>query len=178
VENYQQMKKKGDLKMRLHRMNRVIMGTAFAFILLFGAGMSTGTVALAQDRGRDHSWRRQDRDHRGWAQNPGRNRNTFPRVYTYPRVYAYPRTYTYRRVVPYYAPYGGYSRYGGNSYSAAQQSGFHDGFDRGREDARDGRSYNPNNSSHYRNSGSAAYRDGFRRGYDQGYRQSGAYWRR
>ena len=61
-------------------------------------------------------------------------------------------------------------RYGYNSRD--EQKGYRDGLDRGREDARDRRSFNPNNSSHFRN-GNSAYREGFRRGYAQGYRQNG-----
>jgi len=61
-------------------------------------------------------------------------------------------------------------RYGYNSRD--EQKGYRDGLDRGREDARDRRSFNPNNSSHFRN-GNSAYREGFRRGYSQGYRQYG-----
>ena len=51
-----------------------------------------------------------------------------------------------------------------------EQKGYHDGLDRGREDARDHRSFNPNNSSHYKN-GNGAYRDGFRKGYAEGFRE-------
>jgi hypothetical protein len=61
-------------------------------------------------------------------------------------------------------------RYGYNNRD--EQKGYRDGLDRGREDARDRRSFNPNNSSHFRN-GNSAYREGFRRGYAQGYRQNG-----
>ena len=64
---------------------------------------------------------------------------------------------------------GRYDSYGYNNRD--EQKGFRDGLDRGREDARDRRSFNPNNSSHFRN-GNGAYREGFRRGYAQGYRQN------
>ncbi|HZS09745.1 MAG TPA: hypothetical protein VFD58_33270 [Blastocatellia bacterium] len=59
------------------------------------------------------------------------------------------------------------------SYNRDEEKGFHDGLDRGQEDARDRRIPTPNNSSHYRK-GSESYRKGFRRGYAQGYR--GHYW--
>ena len=99
-----------------------------------------------------------------------------PRVFVAPRVYAFPRAYAYPR---YYYPYGAYSfgyygytpRYDAGPYDVAQSNGYRDGYDRGREDARVGRSYDPNNSSHFRDSISSAYRDGFRRGYDEGYRR-------
>ncbi len=72
--------------------------------------------------------------------------------------------------------YGNYGRNDRNnrSYSRDEQKGFHDGLDRGREDARDNRIPTPNNSSHYRK-GNDAYRYGFRRGYAQGYRQNTGY---
>ncbi len=59
-------------------------------------------------------------------------------------------------------------RYAFNNYE--QQRGYSDGFNRGQEDARDRRTFDPNNSSHYR-SGNSEYREGFRRGYNSGYRQ-------
>jgi hypothetical protein len=63
--------------------------------------------------------------------------------------------------------------------------------DRGRDDARNRRSFNPNNSSHYRDGDSGyrseygskeayrqAYRAAFRRGYEVGYRENSGYRRR
>ena len=67
---------------------------------------------------------------------------------------------------------GRYDR--GYASRVAEQRGYATGLDRGRDDARNRRSFNPNNSSHYR-SGDSAYRDGFRRGYGVGYRQFGGY---
>lgn len=51
-----------------------------------------------------------------------------------------------------------------------QRKGYRDGLDRGEEDARDHRRFDPNNSEHYRD-GNEAYREGFRRGYADGYRR-------
>jgi hypothetical protein len=51
-----------------------------------------------------------------------------------------------------------------------ESKGYRDGLNRGREDARSRRSFNPNNSSHFR-SGNNFYREGFRRGYEEGYRE-------
>ncbi|HWQ32727.1 MAG TPA: hypothetical protein VNQ79_07725 [Blastocatellia bacterium] len=63
-----------------------------------------------------------------------------------------------------------YDRYGGYYGSRRdEEKGYRDGYDRGREDARDHRIPNPNNSSHYRK-GNDAYRYGFRKGYQRGYR--------
>lgn len=58
---------------------------------------------------------------------------------------------------------------GGSERRAEEQKGYRDGLDRGEEDARDHKRFDPNNSEHYRN-GNRTYKDGFRRGYAQGYR--------
>jgi hypothetical protein len=50
-----------------------------------------------------------------------------------------------------------------------ERKGYRDGLDRGEEDARDHKRFDPNNSEHYRE-GNRFYKDGFRRGYAQGYR--------
>jgi hypothetical protein len=195
---------KGGLNMRFNRIRKIIAGGAFGFIVLFCAGMISGTTAQAQDRNRDRredrterrdntrNWdrgttrqdnaRSQDRlRDRNWDRDGDRNRDR--RAYAPPRVYTYPRGYTYPRSYGGYGggyggSYGGYSgggyggSYGGYGGGYDQQRGYSDGLNRGQEDARDRRSFNPNNSSHYR-SGDAAYRDGFRRGYEIGYRQYG-----
>ena len=51
-----------------------------------------------------------------------------------------------------------------------RQKGYHDGLDRGKEDARDHKSFDPNHSEHYRE-GNRWYKEGFRRGYAEGYRR-------
>src|ERR1051326_1247341 len=63
---------------------------------------------------------------------------------------------------------GGYNYQG--YYPTQRNKGYRDGLDRGREDARDHRYPNPNNSEHFRN-GNQAYREGFQRGYNAGYHQ-------
>ena len=69
-----------------------------------------------------------------------------------------------------------YDRYGDNRIDSRQElKGYNDGLDRGREDARDHRRLDPNNSSHYRD-GNHEYREGFRRGYNEGYRQYDRRW--
>jgi len=125
---------------------KLMIGTLLAAALVVGAGSTTESTAEAQVcRG--------------------------PRVIVVPRtrVFAYP---VYPRPVytgPYYYSYT--PQYDAGPYDVAAGKGYHDGFDRGREDARDGRIFDPNNSSHFRDSISAGYRDGFRRGYSDGYRQ-------
>ena len=76
-------------------------------------------------------------------------------------------------------------------YRIASDRGFQAGLDRGAEDARNHRRYDPNNSQHYRDGDSgyhsqygiiqayrAAYREGFRRGYAQGYGRYRGFWGR
>src|SRR5258708_34150305 len=101
---------------------KLMIGAMFAAALVVGGGSISGTTAQAQ------VWRG-------------------PRVVFVPRarVFAYP---VYPRPVypsPYY--YGYTPRYDAGPYDVAAGKGYHDGFDRGREDARDGRIFDPNNSS-------------------------------
>lgn len=157
--------------MKWSSLKKKVAGTAFIFALLLGSGMMFETTAQAQYRDRDRNWQR-DRDDRrdrdgDWYR---RRQNERARELARERwersrnrdAYVYRGTRTY--------PYGSYGNYGGSASNYEVQKGYRDGLDRGQEDARDRRSFNPNNSSHYR-SGNAAYREGFRRGYDQGYRQ-------
>jgi hypothetical protein len=177
--------------MKLDRLKKVITGAALGFMVLFSAGMISGTTAQAQDRNRDRGGEgREHRDsnrgqaYRGQDWNRGARGRDWDRdrgrVYTYPRAYPnyspYGGGYGYGRSYGYGGGYGrsyGYGGYGGSG-GYEEQRGYRDGLDRGQEDARSGRSPNPNNSSHYR-SGNSLYRDGFRRGYSVGYRQFGGY---
>jgi hypothetical protein len=102
-----------------------------------------------------------------------------------------PAAYTYPAPPPVSAPYVRTTPYPGNvapAYSSpAAQTGYRDGFEAGRNDARDRDSYDPVRSRRYR-SGDHGYDDrfglrdaykqqyrmAFQQGYDQGYRQ---YWR-
>jgi hypothetical protein len=138
---------------------------------------------VQRDRNRDGDWNRQQTERAreierarqlAWQRQQERNRY----------AYSYPRTY------PSYGGYGNggyenggygnggyrnggsYGGYGGGYNNGEVQRGYYDGLNRGQEDARDRRSPNPNNSSHFR-SGNSAYREGFVRGYQAGYRQYG-----
>src|SRR5262249_55867559 len=155
--------------MERKRLISKIVGTAIGLALLIGTGMISGTTAQAQGRGRwggghvsGRAWsgrveRRNDFrgsfDRRGgfnrsFSGFSGRERFFAPRS----RVFIAPRFYSsYPGYYPYY-PYGGfvgtYNYYGSGNYYGSENGGYRDGYDRGREDARDGRGYNPNNSSH------------------------------
>ena len=118
------------------------------------------------------------------AQYPnGCNRNygygSYPHGGPYNRSYGYYGPYTNGGYYGpyanggYYGPYGnrGYGGYYGGGYgSDSVAHGYRDGFNRGGEDARDGRYPTPNNSEHFRN-GNPAYRAGFARGYQAGFGQ-------
>ena len=78
----------------------------------------------------------------------------------------------------------GYPRNGGYAYSPAFANGTNDGYEKGREDARDRDSYDPNRHKwfregdhDYKSSYGArsqyenVYRQGFQEGYDRGYRR-------
>lgn len=164
--------------MNLQQLKKGITVTVLALALLFGGGSILSNTAQAQHRGGGRGWSHGGGNHGSWNRGFEHNRfGGFPRsrVFIRPRVNTFPRVYSYSRAYPYYYPYSSfsYNYYGnayGRSYAGEDQRGYSDGLDRGQEDARDGLSYNPNNSSHFRN-GDAAYRTGFSRGYTVGYRQ-------
>jgi hypothetical protein len=100
----------------------------------------------------------------------------------YPQQYPqqYPQYPQYPTYPQYPATYGGY----GSVRDIAAQNGFNDGVEKGAEDARKNRSYDPLRHDWYRSAdrhyesqyGSREdyknfYRDGFKSGYDRGYRQ-------
>jgi len=129
--------------------------------------------------GRDGEWGRDD-DRRGRGRAiPRRERYPYPGEYPYPNRYPYPES-RYPDPGRYPGERGGYG-----SESVAFDNGYRDGYDKGREDARDRDSYDPVRHSRYRSAdrgyngryGSkeaykAVYRDGFRSGYDAGYRDN------
>ena len=135
---------------------------------------------VQRDRNRDSDWNRRQQAERAreierarelaWQRERERNRY----AYSYPRTYPSYGGYGNGG----YGGYGGYRNggsyggYGGGYNNGEVQRGYYDGLNRGQEDARDRRSPNPNNSSHFR-SGNSAYRAGFARGYQVGYRQYG-----
>jgi hypothetical protein len=171
--------------MTRQQLKKTMAGAALALTLILSGGLLGGTTQ-AQDRDRDQRWqhrdneqqdrdwnrqRRDSSDDRDWRRNQTRDRDN-----DRDRYYRNNDPQTYRSYNPYgtygnYSGgyYGNYGNYGGGANYEVQR-GFQDGLNRGVEDARDGRSFNPNNSSHFR-SGNAAYRSGFSRGYNQGYRQ-------
>lgn len=145
--------------MNYQKLKKYLYSLAAAVVLVLSSGVASNALVQAQGRYRDwdrwedqrerereREWRREQRE----RERMRRERDRYG-----------------------YGGYGSYGGYGG-AYNADVNKGYHDGLDRGQEDARSRRSPNPNNSSHYRN-GNGAYRDGFRQGYSQGYRQYSGY---
>ena len=134
-----------------------------------------------RDRRDDERWDRDgDRRERGRAI-PRGDRYPAPDRYPSPDRYPYPES---RWPSPnrYPGERGGYG-YG----SVAFDNGYKDGYDKGREDARDNDPYDPLRHSRYRSGDRGydrrygtkeeykdIYREGFRAGYDEGYRDTGA----
>jgi flagellar biosynthesis/type III secretory pathway protein FliH len=123
----------------------------------------------------------------GYAGGTYGNGRAVPRQdpYQYPGGYGYPDRNRYPD--PYYGNQGPYNsgRYG---YSPAYQNGLSDGIEKGREDVRKHRSFDPRRHDWYRDGdrhyrgeyGSRelykdAYRRAFQEGYDRGYRELGYY---
>ena len=94
-----------------------------------------------------------------------------------------------------YGQQGGYGAWGGNGggngyyYSPALDNGARDGFEKGQEDARKNRSYDPHRHSWYRSGDrhyedrygardryKDLYRQGFQQGYEQGFRDGRYRW--
>ncbi len=138
--------------MNIQRLKKISLGIGLGIAFISSCGMILGITAQAQGQPYDRYLRRQS-ERRQW-------RERYRGGYGYGDLRTYP-----------YDGYGSYGRYGGAyGYDNRHEKGFRDGLDRGREDARDHRFFDPNNSSHY-GEGDPAYRQGFRQGYAQGYRE-------
>ena len=126
--------------------------------LLLGALLVFGVTALATTE--THA---QARFHGGF-----RGGGFHTRVFIGPR-FVYPYRYWYGY------PYAGYyGQYVFGDSVAADSQGYHDGLKTGEEDARHGRSYDPERSHYFKDArfGNFAeiYREGFERGYSSGFR--------
>jgi flagellar biosynthesis/type III secretory pathway protein FliH len=122
------------------------------------------------------------RDNRGvYGGTAGGYPQPYPQQYPQPYPQQYPQTYP-QQYPQYPGSYGPYGSYG----NIASQNGFNDGLEKGRDDARKNRSFDPLRQEWYRSGdrhydsryGSREqyknlYREGFRAGYDRGYRYGG-----
>jgi len=116
-----------------------------------------------------------------YGQVNGSNGRAVPRQGTYGNVYP-----DRRPTGPYYGGGGPYYGNGGYAYSAGYTNGLNDGLEKGREDARKRRSFDPLRHEWYRDGDrhykreygpkpqyANIYRDGFDEGYNRGYRELG-----
>ena len=141
--------------MRLSKTKTAIVGVAFSAVALLSAGATSGTEAVAQVR-----FRRVP-PNRVVIANPR------PRVFVAPRVFVGPRFYHPGFYSGFYQPYYSYTE----AHYAAEQTGYHDGFVRGKDDAKHGMASSPESHKHYSGSSNGTYREAFLRGYEDGYRQ-------
>jgi hypothetical protein len=129
-----------------------------------------------RDRRDDGWWGRDDDPRDRGRAIPRGDRSPYP----YPDRYPYPES-RYPDRYPNERGRGEYS-------NVPFDNGYKDGYDKGREDARDNDSYDPVRHSRYRSADRGynqrygtkeeyknIYREGFRGGYDYGYRGTGAY---
>jgi len=179
---------KGIVGMRLNSFTKGVTLGSFALLLLLGSGIS-GVTARADDRD-DRRWDRDSRSERERRERERRERQVRElerRRIEERRQWEGNRDRgglwnRDRRFPGRTGGFGGLTSYGRN---VAEQRGFSTGLDRGRDDGHDHRSYNPNNSDHYRDGDSgyrsefgsreayrSVYRSAFSRGYSQGYRQT------
>lgn len=133
---------------------RGIRNLVLGALLIFGVGALASTEANAQAR------------FRGGFHGGGFH----TRVFIGPRFgYPYPYWYGYH-----YYPYGYYGEYVFGDTTGADSQGYHDGLKTGADDARHGRSFDPERSHYFRDAGfgnfAEVYREGFDRGYSAGYR--------
>ena len=133
--------------MSMNRAKGLVTRMLLVVSLLLGVVALTGTTVQAQ------RWQRFD--NRGRVQS---------RVFIYPQVYPR-RWYGYNRTYPYY-----YQNYFPSTHVTEGQ-GYRDGVHDGKHDAEDGKDYNPQRHSDYKNAESSGYIDGYLQGYEEGYRQ-------
>jgi hypothetical protein len=130
---------------------RGIRNLALGALLVFGVTAIASTDATAQARFRS-----------GF-----RAGGFHTRVFIGPRFgYRYPYWYGY--------PYGYYGQYVFGDSVGAESQGYQDGLKTGEDDARHGRSYDPDRSHYFKDAGfgnfAEVYREGFEHGYSAGFR--------
>lgn len=134
---------------------RGIGSLVLGVLLIVGLSASSATTANAQ--GRFHG----GRFHGG---------GFHTRVFIGPRFGWSPYWYGYG---PYGYPYSYYGKYVFGDSEAADSQGYEDGLKTGTDDARHGRSFDPERSHYFKDAGfgnfAESYREGFERGYDTGF---------
>ena len=142
---------------------RGIGGLALSALIILGVTASSATSANAQWRSGFHGG--------GWHGGGFRGGS---RVVIAPRVgLGLGRGYWGWRGYPYAYPYGYYSHYVFGDSTAADSQGYQDGVNTGADDAKHGRSFDPERSHYFKDAGfgnfAEAYREGFDRGYSDGF---------
>ena len=131
-----------------NRLLRRIGGFVLAALLLSGTAIMSSTTTQAQGRGRGGF---------GGRARVGRAGGRFIRPYGYFNGY----------------PYGYYNQFVFSGSQAADNQGYKDGLKTGADDARRGKSNDPERSHYFKNAGfgnfGETYREGFSRGYSEGF---------
>ena len=136
-------------------------GLVLSALLIFGLSAGSATTANAQGR-----------FHGGGFHGGGWHGGGFrTRVFIGPRFGWGPYWHGYG---PYAYPNSYYGRYVFGDSQAADSQGYEDGLKTGTDDARHGRSFDPERSHYFKDAGfgnfAEAYREGFDRGYEAGFR--------
>ena len=133
---------------------RGIGGLALSALLILGVTASSATNANAQWRGGFHG-----SGFRGGS-----------RVVIAPRLgFGLGRPYWGWRDYPYAYPYGYYSHYVFGDSTAADSQGYQDGLNTGADDAKHGRSFDPERSHYFKDAGFGNFAESYREGFDRGY---------
>ena len=138
---------------------RGIGGLAMSALLMLGVAAGSASSANAQWRGGIHG---------GVFHGGGRRSGGFrSHVIIAPRFgYGYR---PYWRGYPYGYPYGYYSQYVFGDITAADSQGYHDGLKTGADDAKHGRSFDPERSHYFKDAGFGNFPEEYREGFDRGY---------
>lgn len=138
---------------------RGIGGLALSALIILGVTASSATTANAQWRGGFHGG--------GWHGGGFRGGS---RVVIAPRVgFGLGRGYWGWRGYPYAYPYGYYSHYVFGDSTAADSQGYQDGVNTGADDAKHGRSFDPERSHYFKDAGFGNFAEPYREGFDRGY---------
>ena len=138
---------------------RGIGGLALSALIILGLTASSATTANAQWRGGFHGG--------GWHGGGFRGGS---RVVIAPRVgLGLGRGYWGWRGYPYGYPYDYYSQYVFGDSEAADSQGYHDGLKTGADDAKHGRSFDPERSHYFKDAGFGNFAEPYREGFDRGY---------
>ena len=135
---------------------RGIGGLILSALLIFAVSVGSATTANAQ------------RGFHGGFRGGFHGGGFHTRVFIGPRFgWGYgPYYYGYG---PYAYPYGYYGKYVFGDSQAADSQGYEDGLKTGTDDARHGRSFDPERSHYFKDAGFGNFAQDYREGFDRGY---------